>query len=292
MKNTLIALHAQTSIHAGTGQNTGTVDLPIQRESHNGYPCIYGSSMKGALRSCALQRDCKDIEILFGKESGGEGFAGSLLVSDARLLLLPVRSLTSQFRWVTCPALLQRLKQDAKRFGTELEFEEIDVDNNNLITAEDLNPNKLYLEEYCFKTKKHEDGLNKLIAVLAQFLNNENAENDLKNQLCVISNDDFCHFSKYATQVRARNVLDSKTKTSNNLWYEETLPPETIMYLGVSADNSRKQGGNGIKNAEDILKEFTGLFTDQNPAWLQVGGNETIGMGWFGVNVLKFDKGE
>jgi len=34
--NTILGLLAQTSIHAGTGSNTGVIDLPIQREGHNG----------------------------------------------------------------------------------------------------------------------------------------------------------------------------------------------------------------------------------------------------------------
>ena len=53
--STILGLLAQTSIHAGTGSNTGVVDLPIQREAHTAYPCVFGSSMKGALRTHAEQ---------------------------------------------------------------------------------------------------------------------------------------------------------------------------------------------------------------------------------------------
>ena len=38
---------AHTPIHAGSGSETGIVDLPIQRERHTAYPKIEGSSMKG-----------------------------------------------------------------------------------------------------------------------------------------------------------------------------------------------------------------------------------------------------
>ena len=51
MTSKLLGLYAQTSIHAGTGQNQGVVDLPIMREEHNGWPCIFGSAMKGAIRA-------------------------------------------------------------------------------------------------------------------------------------------------------------------------------------------------------------------------------------------------
>ena len=56
---------------------------------------------------------------LFGPDSLHAGatsdkiHAGALLVSDARLLWLPVRSLTSHTRYVTCPALLRRLNASA-----------------------------------------------------------------------------------------------------------------------------------------------------------------------------------
>lgn len=49
----ILGLLAQTSIHAGAGASVGAVDLPIQREGHNGWPCVFGSAMKGALRAKA-----------------------------------------------------------------------------------------------------------------------------------------------------------------------------------------------------------------------------------------------
>ncbi|MBL4661956.1 MAG: type III-B CRISPR module RAMP protein Cmr4 [Alcanivoracaceae bacterium] len=291
MKNTLIALHAQTSIHAGTGQNTGTIDLPIQRESHNGYPCIYGSGMKGALRSCAEQRgeqcgiDKEIIESLFGPESGGDGYAGALLISDARLLLLPVRSLTSHYRWVTCPAILQRLKQDAKRFDTTFDYSIPQPENNQaMVQKNNDSPAKLFLEEYCFTTKGED--FSALVTILSAFIQYDEAETLLQNQLTIVSDNDFSHLSKNTTPVRARNVLNTDTKTSENLWYEETLPPETIMYMGVSADNARKKGSD--MKSTDVLAKFKSLFTKDTP-WLQVGGNETVGMGWFAVNFLQTD---
>ncbi|WP_279487125.1 RAMP superfamily CRISPR-associated protein [Aeromonas veronii] len=47
----LLGLHAHTWIHAGSGEKDGVVDLPIQREAHTGWPVIFGSSLKGAMRS-------------------------------------------------------------------------------------------------------------------------------------------------------------------------------------------------------------------------------------------------
>src|SRR5947208_12166768 len=46
----LLFLHAQTGLHPGSGTALGTVDLPVQRERHTGWPTIPGSALKGILR--------------------------------------------------------------------------------------------------------------------------------------------------------------------------------------------------------------------------------------------------
>ena len=49
----LLYLHAQTSLHPGSGTALDVVDLPIQRERHTQWPVIPGSALKGILRdSC------------------------------------------------------------------------------------------------------------------------------------------------------------------------------------------------------------------------------------------------
>ena len=114
---TLMGLYTRTSLHAGTGTGEGVIDLPIQREGHSGWPCVYGSGVKGALRHRAMaskpqDSSTADVDAIFGPAHSAEEsqhHAGALLVGDARLVLLPVRSLTSCYRQVTCPALLKRL---------------------------------------------------------------------------------------------------------------------------------------------------------------------------------------
>jgi len=43
-------IHIITPLHAGTGQELGIVDLPIQRERHTGFPKIEASGLKGSMR--------------------------------------------------------------------------------------------------------------------------------------------------------------------------------------------------------------------------------------------------
>jgi len=98
----LLGLWAQTSIHAGAGSSIDGIDLPIQREGHNGWPCVFGSSVKGALRAKAEDLWGKNdgVRYIFGPDSDSDKaseHAGALMVSDARLLLLPVRSFNRLF---------------------------------------------------------------------------------------------------------------------------------------------------------------------------------------------------
>ena len=290
--NAILGLLAQTSIHAGTGSNVGVIDLPIQREGHNGYPCVFGSSMKGALRNRAETQYGKNnpsVIYIFGPDTNGASdHAGALMVSDARLLLLPIRSLTSQFKWVTCPAVLKRFKNDAQRFGLN-----VDIDSTLLAKLEDtsaLVPNQttvgsLFLEEYRFDTKSR--NLDSLIASINQLMKFD-AVTALQEQLVIVSDNMFAHLCQHATPVNAHIAIESETKTvkAGALWYEETLPPETLLYVGLSANKARAKGAE--MPADAILGSVTSLFT-QKP-WLQIGGNETVGMGWCAVKTLQGDK--
>lgn len=283
MKSILLTLHAQTSIHAGSGQDDNVIDLPVQREAHTGYPCIFGSSMKGALRAHAETRakmEASAVSSLFGKEGGADsGNAGAILVSDARLLLLPVRSLMGQFRWVACPAVLRRFKQDAKRFGRAVDVDVPTVGSGKMLTSD--NKKTIYLEEYRFSLEG--EIAPEWVKILAGFITYENAEEMLKEQLVLISDDDFAYLAKYTLPVNPHIALDSKTKTTvqGALWYEETLPSDTILYVGIAVDDERKQGGG--KGAEELTAGFKSLFADK--PWLQIGGNETVGMGWCSVTL-------
>lgn len=283
-KNAIIGLWAETSIHAGAGSSVDGIDLPIQREGHNNWPCVFGSSVKGALRAKAedkLGTGNDSITYVFGPDSNSDKaseHAGALLVSDARLLLLPVRSLTSHFKWVTCPALLQRLKRDAARLAMALDFcEPTAPDNGSAVTAT-TEAVDLFLEEYRFTTNMAD--LTELITVLNKVTGI--ASDDLSAQLVIISNDQFSYLAKYATPVTPHIAIDNEKKVVKKgaLWYEETLPAETAFYFALSAHKSR---GNDLP-AKAILKCITeGLFADS--PYLQLGGNETVGMGWCKVTV-------
>lgn len=275
---TLLGLLAETSLHAGAGQSAGVIDLPIQREAHTGWPVVFGSGVKGALRAKAEGSHKDWITAVFGPDTkNASDNAGALLVGDARLLLLPVRSLTSHYRWVTCPALLRRFHADRERLGLANGFPvpELAADSTTAQVCE-AGGRPLFLEEFRFE--KETADLGRLIAALAALLPVPQAEARLREQLAIVGDDLFAHLSRYATPVNAHVRLINATKTVDQgaLWYEETLPPDTLLYVALAAQRSRVRGCD--KTAADILAHVTQELFEK--PYLQLGGNETVGMGW------------
>jgi CRISPR-associated protein Cmr4 len=291
----LLGLLAQTSLHAGANTQSGIIDLPIQREGHNGYPCVFGSAMKGALRTRAEDfPQSTEITAVYGAAHGADensASAGAVIVTDARLLLFPVRSLTSQFKWVTCPDVLRRFKEDAKRLGLTADFDLTDDlkkvgENQAFMDGKENKEVSLFLEEYRFIAQQTD--LGKIIEALAKLMQRDDAQQALQKQLVIVNNDSFTHLVNHATPVNAHIAIDSDTKIVRNgaLWYEETLPPETLLYVGLSANKERKK--ENPLSAEAVLNRVLDLFPEDKP-YLQIGGNETVGMGWCIVKICSAD---
>lgn len=272
MESLIISLLAETFIHPGAGQNMGAIDLPVARESATGFPFIAGSSFKGSLRDFAEQQyeggeKHPEIRKIFGSQESEEGAnspvgAGALLVSDARLLLLPVRSLSGPYKWATCPQLLERYLRDSRRGGRQRDLVIPKVEKGKALCA---GSGRVFLEELAFQV----DALPGSWALeLITLIPHKETQSRLTTQLVILSDEDFAWFTQYGLAVQARNQLDEK-KTSQNLWYEESLPPDTLFY-GVLAERT-----------PGTLQKVRGWF-EKRP-YLQVGGGETVGQGWCAV---------
>ncbi len=270
MKTTMLGLLAETPIHPGTGRGVGVVDLPVAREASTDYPVIVASSLKGALRDKATAMGMGDMEARFGEPD----HAGDWIVCDGRLLLLPVRSLTASFRWATCPHLIERYRRDLARASMSPRPGIPNVDRGTTLTAGE---GDLFLEERHFRIANGPP--QDLAASIAPLLLHEETRNRLASRIAVLNDDDFAWFARYGLAIQARNNLsDDGAKKSRNLWYEETLPPDTIMYALIAA------------RGDEALGALDTLFPAADP-YVQVGGNETIGHGWLGVTVRRGDEG-
>lgn len=283
MNGIVLSLFAETSLHPGIGQIVGAVDLPVARERTTGYPVIFGSSLKGALKEKIEKTSMKGgnesrdgvIDRIFGQAEQ----AGSLLISDARILLLPVRSIPGPFRWITCPHILERLKRDLALVGVPNDFQIPDVQGKALVHNPSEGP-QIFLEEIVIDVKQ-DDSIKEIVEVLKKFIPHESIKRRFEKQFMIINDEEFQYFAQYGLQVNARNVLDEK-KISLNLWYEELIPPDTLFYSLIF---ERKLSEN--QKDIEVLKSF---FTED--PYLQIGGNETIGQGWCDVTFVSLDGGE
>lgn len=277
MRTAIVGLLAETSLHPGTGQSTGVIDLPVAREAVTNYPVIVGSSLKGALRERAEQYhlDNPEANLNPGLIFGSPNNAGGMAVTDARLLLLPVRSLSGHYKWATCPYLLERYKRDRQLAGMDFSCDVPRPQSNYAVLSE--GKGQLFLEELSFEIELRD--LTGLAGNIAPLIYHQTIRDRLSSRVVVLNDDDFVYFASYGLQVNARNELDDNTKTSKNLWYEETLPPDSLFYSLLIA----------LPGNEEVLKQMQQVFQDR--PYLQVGGNETVGQGWCAISWVE-DGGE
>ena len=269
MESLMISLFAETFIHPGSGQNEGG-DQSVARERTTGYPFVAGSSMKGAWLDYAKQNG---LEAECNKMFGSHESAGQLLINDARLLLLPVRSLNRSYCWITCPFVLERLERDLNRCHgtTVLNLPTLTVATEQFMGLRESDE-KIFLEErYLQRSAILIPDV--LLNILKELIPYAKSRARLSDQLVIVSNREFKWFAENGLTVQARNSLNSETKESENLWYEESLPPDTLMISMIS----QRDGGN------TSLADFKAKIIENS--YLQVGGNETIGQGWFRLGI-------
>jgi CRISPR-associated protein Cmr4 len=266
MQTIILGLLAETFIHPGSGRTGGAIDLPVAREAATDYPFMAGSSLKGALCDQYEQKFPNgDTETLFGKPDR----AGQILVSDARLLLLPVRSLTGAYKWATCPHLLERYSRDRVRCGLSGDLSPTGALGTKCYLGAGSGNQKLYLEERGFERV---DGLpQEVVALIGELIPHPRTKERLLGQIVILHDNDFAWFARYGLAVPARNKLKDN-KTSDNLWYEESIPPDTLMYAVLAG------------RQDDAISSIRMIF--DGCAYIQAGGNETVGQGWFAVQML------
>jgi len=280
----LYFVHALSPLHPGTGQGTGVIDLPIAREKATGIPYLPGSSVKGTLRDSGI---ISNIKRFFGPDTtGADEHAGAAQFADARLLLLPIRSLRGTFAWVTSPYLLRRMRRDAADVDAHIPAA-IPAPTGRrqaLLSGEALLYQKqhIVLEDLDLTAEIRDD-----VAAWATWIGThafaEEPERCLLNgRLCIVHDDVLSFLLTTATEVFARVRLEpgQKTVAEHALWYEEALPAETLLAGLVLAQTTydRKKVCYTATQALDELAKVSGRT-------LQFGGKATIGRGLCQVRI-------
>lgn len=319
----MLFIYAETSLHAGSGVALGAVDLPIQRERMSGLPLVQGSGIKGALRE-QLREALREIDptpehlwlTLFGHEPRKNGqdeqemFAGALSLTDARLLLLPVRTVVGGWAWATCPMILDRLLRDLETVKAgELKWAKAApeegrayVDKSCTVLASEA----LLIEDLEFEATREAE-----VSELATWLQNNAfpAQNGapsydafrkrLPGQLVVLADTDFKFLAEHATEVVTRIKINSSTGTVDEgaLWTEESLPSETILYSIALFSNGRRPLQSNKKDSEpkepkrkdysaEALRGHLHDACGKRPR-IHLGGDRTTGRGLVAIRATK-----
>lgn len=271
-KHNIVGLYCETPLHAGSGQAIGAVDLPIQREITTGWPTIQASGLKGSFRDAYEKYNGADSIAIFGSDTSGDQ-SGAISIGDARLLLFPIRSSVSPFLWVTCPALLKRLKRDGKIVGKNYEWPVPDVAVENYLGLNRINQDIIFEDLVLSVAGEINE---KIIETIKLLMPSDDFYNisKLQDYLAIISDKYFSMLVETGTEVHARIKL-TKQKTSDNLWYQELIPSNTAFYTIISMMDERKNVSDK-KKAEDMLKSLKDVLCE----FIQIGGDETLGRGW------------
>ena len=263
-------LHALSPLHAGIGHTPDIIDLPTARMKATGIPFLPGSSIKGVLRDARRATDRERTEAVFGPSDDPGAHAGALVVGDARLLALPVRSFRGTFAWVTSPLLLALAKRDLEE--PTLAIPSIDGRGARLAQGSVCaHNNRLYLEDLDLVAQVAAEATAwaQRLAPLAS-----PGDDIFTKRFAIVDDDTMAFLWETATQVDARVRLDERTRTvaSGALWLEESLPPETLLIGLLAADRSRR------RNVSLTPDEVLG-FALPGEQVHQFGGKATTGHG-------------
>jgi CRISPR-associated protein Cmr4 len=291
---------AVTPLHCGGGEGGG-VDLPVVRERFTQFPIIPASSLKGVWRDvCKDKWEAAEVEAAFGpapddldkEDAADEGamptprrYAGCLGFVDAQLLFLPVRSSRGGFALITCPLQIRRFLEARSLSGhpavelppalaTPGENGIIDLSGGGMFGKAS---EKIYLEDVTLTISTGSaDMTEEWLPQLKQ---------RLSDRAAVVADDTFKWFAVNAMEVVAHNKLDDDTKQSENLWYEEAVPAESIFFALLLRGPSHRPKAKGEKEASDET-DYLKKIVETDARFFQVGGHETTGRGIMDITHL------
>lgn len=281
----LCFLYCLSPLHAGAGQATGAVDLPIQRERHTAWPHVQSSGVKGAFRHWfyAFQKQngeedkaLKLTTTVFGGEETGEsdaGQAGAISFSDARLLAFPVRSNIAPFVWVTCPAVLDRLNHDLLMISKQSPIKTnppqnekcfVLVDNDKTIDSS----KSVILEDLCVDVMPSTEQNSVVASFFTKFA-------PRITRLILLSDADYSYLVRTSTEIQPQIKIDMSTGTTvkGSLRYQELLPADSLLYSIVFFFNEKKD------DSPALARSIRDYVMDAVSTHIQLGGDATLGRG-------------
>lgn len=299
-----------TNLHAGTGAaDQGIIDNLVQRDHVDHIPCIYASSLKGALREYFEEVLCEqqdpvvlskeDVTGIFGSGSKEETKQkGSYIFYDALLLSVPARSNINTFYQVTSWRCLERIFEMNKMLGIEgTQHEPVGF------PGEEDRKKKFYLSKKVRKDIAPADieqpqKQNSVLELESWRYEESNKfffpeENGMEDYLAklfgedsyiILGDDDFdILVSDYFLPVIARNQLENGI--SQNLFYEQVMPRQSrFVFWTDRFPEQRSKNDTSAGESNDSFKN--GIAEAKRP--VQIGANASIGYGYCKIKHLNF----
>ena len=311
----LLSLSALTPLHIGVGRAGGAVDLPVQRDSF-GYPVVFASSLKGALKTHAYHNGSNLMRCLFGPEPGDdEKYSSPVSLTDARLLFMPIRAAKANPVLVTSPKMI-RDALDLLNLTTYLReggrdgLEKIRKALQSL-EGVDPRPGDAYLlgEEPKVNLGGKEEviiGGDRFVARDASGVRAEDLGilKDLiipafkplvPGRIVVLNDDDALRIVNKGIMriARIRVNRDRKVVEKGGLWTEEHLPVGTTFISGVLTSrkryrNTKCQGNMSNSEPANLLGKLSkALNLVNDEGYLVIGGKESVGRGIVRIKLLR-----
>mgnify|MGYP001626208023 CR=1 FL=1 len=272
----ILYIRALTPLHVGVGRYEGSItDLPIQRDEF-GFPTIWASSLKGALKANVSDAS---VKAYLGSEPGETPTLPSdVSIMDARLLLIPARTLTNVWTYITTQNLLEVFSRYIEIYNAvsskSKTGELIDLSKPSKVVAEiksssktltNLQTSKIFINEYEVEASPFEP-----VKELTKNLPEDVQKTANEHGVVVLPDKDNLglRLINRSVMIQWRVKLKRESKTVEaGPWSEEFLPIETIL---VSLVLCRK------KNEKDPCEELRRVLDGRV---IYVGGKESIGRG-------------
>jgi len=287
----LLFLRALSPIHAGVGRGGVSgeiVDLPVQRDEF-GFPCIWSSSLKGAVRAnvARYMQNNPCIKAVFGPEASSPNvseYSSTISLLDAKLLLIPFRSIKGVWIYATTPHFLNYLMvyYEAVKGGSLKQLENI---STNVVSRSDIfvKDSKAVLNEELVELKHDPDLVNRLFQ---NILPDRLLDRVNKKGLVVLDDDTMKALVGRSLLVQYRVRLKHLEKTvDEGPWSEEYLPEETVLVSAlVCREISSKARELTQCNINNSCEWLIQVIETKLGSRIWLGGRETLGRGFVEVS--------
>ncbi|BDB98698.1 type III-B CRISPR module RAMP protein Cmr4 [Saccharolobus caldissimus] len=253
MDSLFLFIYSLTPVHAGIGRQIDEyVDIPVQRDEFD-IPVIWSSSIRGSLGN-----NFPNLKKLLGIRDNKSFSESEISVLDARLFLIPARTLYGIWIYVTSPHLLTyySIYNEILNKNSPITINPIPLTTNDKTII--FENDKAYINEILFDKVKVEESLKNLFNLLPEEL----IKKDLPKTSVFVTDD-----SVVRDVINRSLIIQYRVKLKENEksidegpWTEEFIPMFTIFVSGIICKS----------NCEAVKETINGKS-------IIIGGKESLG---------------